>query len=148
DPSATFVEVARVLPEQRREYRTAKERSRHGVSVIGAVALPEARCSLPIGVEVVLSLLHSRDSASQHERHWVDSHLPGESELLFRAERLGVRHVTDIKIRHHAKDTLLLLILHLTLGDFLARKFDLHLRVCRGQSQGDLRSGVTFPGTQ
>src|SRR5271156_222465 len=146
--AGSFVEIARILFQERRKYRASDERTDDQDSVRRAVALTVALCALDVSAGSVGSLLGSCDDSSDCKIDWINGAAPGELKFLFGAQRSGIRNVADIEIGNDAEDALLFFDLELFFGDFDARDVHLNLGELCSESEDDLRENEKFARMQ
>src|SRR5690348_3415580 len=105
--TVSFVEIAGILPKERRQYGASDIRACNKVSVGGAVPLSITLRALSISAEIVLRLLNSGNSPGHPEGDGIHGGLPGKLELLLCAKRDCIMVVTDVEIWNHAEHALL-----------------------------------------
>src|SRR5207253_4739051 len=103
----SFVEIARILFQQRWQYRASDQSTGRHVAVSRGVPLGVALCALPISAEIILRLLQSGNGSSQAEGHRISHALPGQLELLPRNKRSRVWNIAHIEIRNETERALL-----------------------------------------
>src|SRR5271156_3476142 len=146
--AGSFVEIARILFQERRKYRAADERAGDQVGVRRAVALTVALCALAVSAGSVGSLLGSCDDSSDCKVDWINGTAPGELKFLFGAERSGIRNVADIEIGNDPEDALLFLNFELFFCDFEARHADLNPGDLGREREHDLRKNQSLARMQ
>jgi hypothetical protein len=146
--AGAFVEIARILFEERWKDRAADKRADNEVAVRRSVALRVTLRALAVAAESVVSLLHSSDDAGDHKIDRVYGASPRKLKLLFGGERSGIGNVAYIKIWNDAEDALFFLDLEFLFGDFDLRDGDLNLADRGGESQGDWRERENLAGMQ
>ena len=138
--AGSFVEIARILFQERRKYRAADERAGDQVGVRRAVAFGVALRALAVSAGGVGSLLNSCDDSGDCKVDGIDGASPGELKFLFGGERSGIGNVADIEIGDHAEDALLFLGFELFFSHFEARDTHLNLADSRRESENNLRN--------
>src|ERR1700720_208098 len=146
--ACSFIEVARILFQKRRQNCAADERAGDEVREPGGVALSVTLRALPVSAEGVLRLLDAGNRANQYERDGIGRGLPGQLEFLPGPQRDGVGIVGDVEIREHAEHALLFLLLNLDFRQFLERRRDPHFHDGGGELQFHHRDDVDFAGMQ
>ena len=116
--AGAFVEIARVLLQERGQDGASDESAGHGVGIARAEALGIALCALTVSAEAIGCLLDAGDAAYQEESHRIDDTSPCQLKFLLRAEGSRVQFVGDVEIWENAKHTLLFFHLKLLLRDF------------------------------
>ena len=111
-----FVEVARILMEERWEESSAKEGGSNAVAIGSAIAPGVTAKALAVTGEVPLPLLNTCRDAGGEIGDGIDGDLDGELELLCASEWCGIGDVTDVKVWQHADDALLDFSAYLLLG--------------------------------
>src|SRR4029077_1950895 len=144
----SFIEVARILFQERRQNRAADERAGDEIREPGSVALSVTLRAMPVSAEGVLRLLDAGNRANQYERDGIGRALPGQLEFLPGPQRDGVGIVSDVEIREHAEHALLFLLLNLHFRQFLERRRDPHFHDGGGELQLDHGNDVDFTGMQ
>src|SRR5215469_1613513 len=133
--TASFVEITRILFQNRWQDRASEERTDKDVSVGCAVALRITLRALPVCTPPVCCLINSRQGANRQKRDRIGSRLPGQSELLLRREGSGIGNIAHVEIRNEAENPLLYLFVKLLLCQLDLRQSDQHLRLLRGNNQ-------------
>jgi hypothetical protein len=121
-----LVEIARILFEERREYRASDVCAGENVSVRGAEALGVATCALSV-FHWLLTCPIPATAPTAPSVTGSDADFQASSNFSFDRERDRVRFVRDEEIRNEAKRTLFLFFLNLVLSEFRRRYSHVHL---------------------